>query len=71
LTLEEFAGKLGTSDRAAVLAGAEGAGLTPGAMAEADVTVRIPVDARSDSLNVVVAISIALYRLSGASTSSS
>jgi tRNA G18 (ribose-2'-O)-methylase SpoU len=51
------------SSRIALLAGAEGPGLTAGALAHADVTVRIPVDPASDSLNVVVAVSIALQRL--------
>jgi tRNA G18 (ribose-2'-O)-methylase SpoU len=32
-------------------------------MAQADVTVRIPIDVRSDSLNVVMAVSIALHVL--------
>ena len=49
--------------RIALLAGAEGPGLTAGALAQADLTVRIPVDPASDSLNVVVAVSIALQRL--------
>jgi tRNA G18 (ribose-2'-O)-methylase SpoU len=54
-----------SSLRLALLAGAEGPGLTPGALAHADITVRIPVDPASDSLNVVVALSIALQRLHG------
>jgi tRNA G18 (ribose-2'-O)-methylase SpoU len=45
------------------MAGAEGPGLSGAAWSAADETVRIPVDARSDSLNVVVAVSIALERL--------
>jgi tRNA G18 (ribose-2'-O)-methylase SpoU len=49
--------------RIAVLAGAEGDGLTAAAMAAADERVRIPVDAQTDSLNVVTAVSIALYWL--------
>ena len=49
----------------ALLAGAEGPGLTADALAHADVTVRIPIDPASDSLNVVVAVSIALQRLQG------
>ena len=32
-------------------------------MAQADMTVRIPVDPSTDSLNVVVAVSIALVRM--------
>jgi tRNA G18 (ribose-2'-O)-methylase SpoU len=47
----------------ALLAGAEGPGLTAGALSAADVTVRIPVNPRSDSLNVVVALAIAFARI--------
>jgi tRNA G18 (ribose-2'-O)-methylase SpoU len=61
--LEQFAEGLDPGMRLAILAGAEGPGLTGAALSAADVTVRIPVDARSDSLNVVVAVSIALERL--------
>jgi tRNA G18 (ribose-2'-O)-methylase SpoU len=43
--------------------GAEGAGLTPALMSVADVSVRIPISAAVDSLNVAVAAGIALYRL--------
>ncbi len=53
------------STRVALLAGAEGPGLTAAALSHADVTVRIPIDPASDSLNVVVAVSIALQRLHG------
>jgi tRNA G18 (ribose-2'-O)-methylase SpoU len=43
--------------------GSEGAGLQPESMRHADVSVRIPIDPRADSLNVVVAAGIALSRL--------
>jgi tRNA G18 (ribose-2'-O)-methylase SpoU len=43
--------------------GAEGAGLTPALMSVADVSVRIPISAAVDSLNVGVAAGIALYVL--------
>jgi tRNA G18 (ribose-2'-O)-methylase SpoU len=43
-----------------LLAGHEGHGLTAAALAAADVRCRIPVDPRSDSLNVAVAVGIAL-----------
>jgi tRNA G18 (ribose-2'-O)-methylase SpoU len=46
-----------------LMVGAEGPGLTPSALAHADAAVRIPVDPRADSLNVVVAASIALHAL--------
>ncbi len=45
------------------MAGAEGPGLSDAAMAQADMTVRIPVDPLTDSLNVVVAVAIALARM--------
>ena len=47
----------------AFLAGAEGDGLTPAAMAAADDRVRIPIDDIVDSLNVTVAMSSVLHRL--------
>jgi tRNA G18 (ribose-2'-O)-methylase SpoU len=52
------------SDRLVIAVGSEGAGLTPESMQIADVTLRIPIDPRADSLNVVVAASIVLQRLS-------
>jgi tRNA G18 (ribose-2'-O)-methylase SpoU len=60
LTLDELRARRNHATRLALVAGAEGPGLTPAALAEAHTTVRIPVDPRSDSLNVVVAVSIAL-----------
>jgi tRNA G18 (ribose-2'-O)-methylase SpoU len=60
LTLGEFSATLSRSARVALLAGAEGSGLSLAALSEADTAVRIPMDPRSDSLNVVVAVSIAL-----------
>ncbi len=62
-TLEEFAASLAPGTRCALLAGAEGPGLSAAALSAADATVRIPIDPRSDSLNVVVAVAIALSRL--------
>jgi tRNA G18 (ribose-2'-O)-methylase SpoU len=47
----------------AVMVGAEGTGLSPAALAEADRVARIDIDSRSDSLNVTVAAGIALHRL--------
>jgi tRNA G18 (ribose-2'-O)-methylase SpoU len=61
LTLDEYA--MRPAGRVALLAGAEGPGLSAASTVAADVTVRIPVDPLSDSLNVVVAVSIALARL--------
>ena len=63
LTIDDFAATLSSDARVALLAGSEGPGLSPATIAAADVTVRIPVDPRSDSLNVVVAVSIALHAL--------
>jgi tRNA G18 (ribose-2'-O)-methylase SpoU len=50
-------------ERLILLLGSEGEGLTPAAMRYADMTVRIPIDRRADSLNVVVAGAIALRAL--------
>jgi tRNA G18 (ribose-2'-O)-methylase SpoU len=47
----------------AVLLGAEGPGLTDGALAAADERVRIPMAAGVDSLNVAAASAIAMYAL--------
>lgn len=63
LTLEEYRATLPADARLALVAGAEGYGLSTATIAAADVTVRIPVDPLSDSLNIVVAVSIALSRL--------
>jgi tRNA G18 (ribose-2'-O)-methylase SpoU len=49
--------------RVALLLGSEGDGLSAAALALADVRARIPVEARADSLNVVVAAGIALHAL--------
>jgi tRNA G18 (ribose-2'-O)-methylase SpoU len=61
-TLEAFAARPRPS-RLAFLAGTEGAGLTPTAEAAADRRVRIAIDESVDSLNVAVAVGIALYAL--------
>jgi tRNA G18 (ribose-2'-O)-methylase SpoU len=63
-TVDEVAPQL-ASERVALMVGAEGAGLSSPAIREADLTLRIPIDPSSDSLNVVVALSIALHRLRG------
>ncbi len=49
--------------RIAVLAGAEGAGLSDDALAAADIRARIPMTGVIDSLNVTTAASIAMYHL--------
>src|SRR5262245_26886746 len=50
-------------DRIALVVGTEGAGLTPAVEATADFRVRIPTGDRVDSLNLAVAVGIALYAL--------
>jgi tRNA G18 (ribose-2'-O)-methylase SpoU len=62
LSIDDFVSRHAAA-RVAFVAGSEGAGLTAEVLARSDVSVRIPIDARSDSLNVVVAVSIALQRL--------
>jgi tRNA G18 (ribose-2'-O)-methylase SpoU len=59
--LDEVAPRPG--GRLAVLLGAEGAGLGPGALAAADRRVRIPMAAGVDSLNVATAAAIAFHHL--------
>ncbi|PYR21052.1 MAG: rRNA methyltransferase [Acidobacteria bacterium] len=61
-TLDAFAAGPRAS-RVALMVGTEGAGLTPAVEAEADSRVRIPINEDVDSLNVAVAVGIALYRL--------
>jgi tRNA G18 (ribose-2'-O)-methylase SpoU len=48
-------------DRAAILVGAEGPGLTETAMRASDVRVRIPMSRGTDSLNVATAAALAFY----------
>jgi tRNA G18 (ribose-2'-O)-methylase SpoU len=50
--------------RTALLVGTEGDGLTADAEAAADVRVRIPISGAVDSLNLAVAVGIALHQLS-------
>ena len=50
-------------DRLVLVAGSEGAGLTPAALAAATLSVRIPMAPGVDSLNVATATGIALHRL--------
>jgi tRNA G18 (ribose-2'-O)-methylase SpoU len=49
--------------RLILMLGSEGPGLRPESMRHADVRLRIPIDPRADSLNVVVAAGIALTLL--------
>jgi tRNA G18 (ribose-2'-O)-methylase SpoU len=52
----------------ALLLGAEGPGLTPAALAAADVIVSIPMADGVDSLNVATAAAVAFYALAGRRT---
>lgn len=54
---------LSAADRVVLVAGAEGPGLDPATIAQADLAVRIPIAETVDSLNVVVAAGIALALL--------
>jgi tRNA G18 (ribose-2'-O)-methylase SpoU len=49
--------------RRALLVGAEGPGLTPATLADADLRVRIPMAPGVDSVNIATAAAIALHRL--------
>jgi tRNA G18 (ribose-2'-O)-methylase SpoU len=59
----EAAETLAAHPHVALLAGAEGNGLSPDALTSADLRVRIPMASGVDSLNVTVAVGIALERL--------
>jgi tRNA G18 (ribose-2'-O)-methylase SpoU len=61
LSIDDYAVEPGA--RLILLLGSEGHGLGEATMRYADARVRIPVDARADSLNVVVAAAIALRAL--------
>jgi tRNA G18 (ribose-2'-O)-methylase SpoU len=61
-TLDAFAARP-RSSRLALIVGTEGAGLTPAVEAAADCRVRIPASGAVDSLNLAVAVGIALYAL--------
>lgn len=52
-------------DRIALLLGSEGPGLSPEALAAADLAVRIPMAAGVDSINVATAAAVAFYELAG------
>lgn len=61
--LEELAASVASEQRLALLVGSEGAGLTPASLSLAHQTVGIPTTSDVDSLNVIVAAGIALWRL--------
>ena len=59
-TLSEAMASVG-DERAAILVGAEGPGLTETAMSASDVRVRVPMSRGTDSLNVATAAALAFY----------
>ncbi|RZQ61838.1 TrmH family RNA methyltransferase [Amycolatopsis suaedae] len=59
--------ELSAPGRVALLLGAEGPGLSDGALAAADTAVRIPMTPGVDSLNVATAGAVAFYELAGRS----
>lgn len=64
--IDEFAARA-TRQRVALIVGSEGDGLTSAVESSADARIRIPIVAAIDSLNVGVAVGIALYALRGGS----
>jgi tRNA G18 (ribose-2'-O)-methylase SpoU len=61
--LDDWVRTVDRAERVAVLAGHEGEGLSDEALEAADERVSIPMVAAADSLNVAVAVAIALYEL--------
>jgi tRNA G18 (ribose-2'-O)-methylase SpoU len=61
--LEEARRSVVGADRIAILLGAEGPGLTPEALAAADLRVRIPMATGVDSLNVATAAAVAFHEV--------
>lgn len=61
VTLDELV--VGTDEHVAVMVGAEGPGLSDGALEGADQTASIPMSPGIDSLNVATALGIALWQL--------
>lgn len=61
VTLKDFAAH--APERVALVLGAEGDGLTDGALAAADTVVRIPMAHGIDSLNVAATAAVAMYAL--------
>lgn len=59
--LSEFADEIHPGEKYAILAGAEGPGLTDAAMSKANLRVRIPMHRAVDSLNVTVAVALSLH----------
>ncbi len=60
--ITRYASAFPPGGRLALIAGSEGVGLTPEALAHADVALRIPMAPGIDSLNVATATGVALHR---------
>jgi tRNA G18 (ribose-2'-O)-methylase SpoU len=65
LPIDAAAARLAGTPRLALVFGGEGSGLSPAALAAADLRVRIPMAGDVDSLNLATASGIALHRLAG------
>ena len=63
IPVDRFAADVVPEDRILLVAGAEGSGLGADSLSRADARVTIPMSAAVDSLNVTVAVAIALSRL--------
>ena len=63
IPLDRFAADVSPQDRLFLVAGAEGSGLSEASLARAGAHVTIPISVAVDSLNVTVAVAIALSRL--------
>jgi tRNA G18 (ribose-2'-O)-methylase SpoU len=61
--LDRFAAGVAAGDRLLLVAGAEGSGLSEASLTRADTRVTIPMSPGVDSLNVAVAVAIALSRV--------
>lgn len=61
--LDRFAESVTPQHRLLIVAGAEGSGLAPASLSRADARVTIPMARAVDSLNVTVAVAVALSRL--------
>jgi tRNA G18 (ribose-2'-O)-methylase SpoU len=63
MPLDRFAAGMAAEDRIMLVAGAEGSGLSAASLSRADTRVTIPMSAKVDSLNVTVAVAIAVSHL--------
>lgn len=61
--LDAFGRERAVPERLALVLGTEGEGLSGAVLARADAAVRIPMDARADSLNVATAAAIAMHHV--------